>query len=131
MGDPLRLYGLKAIVTNAGSGVGEAVARTLVKHGAKVLAVDFANSGVEQQFASIKGVAGCSESYTDPGRLPALIEVAVDKLGGIDILVTDFALPTDGPIESDGDTESYRNKKRDSEVTRCPAFDLGVQCHRP
>ena len=48
MGDPLRLYGLKAIVTNAGGGIGEAVARTLIKHGAKVLAVDSANSGVEQ-----------------------------------------------------------------------------------
>ena len=103
MGDPLRLYGLKAIVTNAGSGIGEAVARTLVKHGAKVLAVDTANSGVEQHFAAVKGVEGFSESYTDAGRLPALIEMAIDKLGGIDILVTDFALPTDGPIESDGD----------------------------
>lgn len=103
MGDPLRLYGLKAIVTNAGSGIGEAVARTLVKHGAKVLAVDSGNSGVEQHFSSVKGVQGYSESYIDTGRIPALIEVAVEKLGGIDILVTDFALPIGGPIESDGD----------------------------
>ena len=102
MGDPLRLYGLKAIVTNGGSGIGEAVARTLIKHGAQVLAVDSANSGVEQHFESVKGVDGHSEAYTDTGRIPALIEAAVEKLGGIDILVTDFALPTDGPIESDG-----------------------------
>jgi 3-oxoacyl-[acyl-carrier protein] reductase len=103
MGDPLRLYGLKAIVTNAGSGIGEAVARTLIKHGAKVMAVDTLNSGVEQHFASVKGVDGHSEAYTDPGRLPALIESAVEKLGGIDILVTDFALTFDGPIESAGE----------------------------
>lgn len=103
MGDPLRLYGLKAIVTNAGSGIGEAVARTLIKHGAKVLAVDSANSGVEQQFKSVKGVEGHSEAYTDTARMPALIETAAEKLGGIDILVTDFALPTNGPIESEGD----------------------------
>ncbi len=103
MGDPLRLYGLKALVTNAGGGIGEAVARTLVKHGASVLAVDDSNSGVEQLFASVKGVEGYSESYTNTGRLPALIETAVEKLGHIDILVTDFALPTDGLIESDGD----------------------------
>lgn len=103
MGDPLRLYGLKALVTNAGSGIGEAVARTLVKHGAKVLAVDDANSGVEQLFKSVKGVTGHCESYTDTGRLPALIEAAVEKLGGIDILVTDFELPSDGPIDSTGE----------------------------
>ena len=29
MGDPLRLYGLKALVTGAANGIGEAVARTL------------------------------------------------------------------------------------------------------
>ena len=103
MGDPLRLYGLKALVTNAGSGIGEAVSRTLVKHGAEVLAVDDANSGVEQLFKSVKGVTGHTESYTDMGRLPALIEVAVEKLGGVDILVTDFALPTEGLIDSAGE----------------------------
>jgi 3-oxoacyl-[acyl-carrier protein] reductase len=100
MGEPLRLYGLKAIVTNAGSGIGEAVARTLIKHGAKVLAVDTVNSGVEQHFASVKGVEGHSEAYIDSGRLPALIEAAVEKLGGIDILVTDFALPINAPIRA-------------------------------
>ena len=47
MGAALRLYGLNALVLNAGSCIGEAVARTLVKHGAAVLAVDTKNSGVE------------------------------------------------------------------------------------
>ena len=46
MAEPLRLYGLKALVTSGASGIGEAVARTLVKHGADVLAVDGVNSGV-------------------------------------------------------------------------------------
>jgi NAD(P)-dependent dehydrogenase (short-subunit alcohol dehydrogenase family) len=60
MGDPLRLYGLKALVTNAASGIGEAMSRTLVKHGATVLAVDTSNSGIEQHFASVKGIVGHS-----------------------------------------------------------------------
>ena len=47
MADPLRLYGLNALVLNAGSGIGEASARTLIKHGATVLAVDTNNSGIE------------------------------------------------------------------------------------
>ena len=53
MADPLRLYGLRALVTNAANGIGEAVSRTLVKHGASVLAVDTVNSGVEQHFAAV------------------------------------------------------------------------------
>ena len=56
MGDPLRLYGMNALVLNGGSGIGEAVARTLVKHGATVVAVDKSNRGVEQHFASVKGI---------------------------------------------------------------------------
>ena len=39
MADALRLFGLRAVVTGADSGIGEAIARTLAKHGAEVLAV--------------------------------------------------------------------------------------------
>jgi NAD(P)-dependent dehydrogenase (short-subunit alcohol dehydrogenase family) len=43
MGDPLRLYGLNALVLNAAGGISEAIARTLTKHGAAVFAVDTKN----------------------------------------------------------------------------------------
>ena len=92
MADPPRLYGLNAVVTSAATGIGEAVARTLVKHGASVFAVDTANSGVEQQFKGVKGVTAHVESLRDPGRMPALAEAAADTLGGIDILGNEFPL---------------------------------------
>jgi NAD(P)-dependent dehydrogenase (short-subunit alcohol dehydrogenase family) len=102
MGDPLRLYGLKAVVTSASSGIGEAISRTLVKHGATVLAVDSANSGVDQHFVSVKGINGHTAGLNDASRLPALVEEAVDKLGGIDILVNEFLLSAETPLP-DGD----------------------------
>ena len=102
MADPLRLYGLKALVTNAASGIGEAVSRTLIKHGATVLAADTVNSGVEQHYASVKGIDGHTANLSDAARIPALIEDAVDHLGGIDILVVDFPLQADSPL-ADGD----------------------------
>ena len=104
MGDPLRLYGLNALVTNAASGIGEAISRTLIKHGAKVLAVDTANSGVEQHFRSVKGIEGHSASLTDATRMPALVEEAVSHLGGIDILVNEFPLSGEAPL-ADGDEQ--------------------------
>ena len=107
MGDPLRLYGLKALVTNAGGGIGEAISRTLIKHGATVLAVDTSNSGVEQHFASVKGIDGHSANLTDATRMPALIEEAVERLGGIDILINDFPLPVEAPL-GDGDAQLDR-----------------------
>lgn len=107
MGDPLRLYGLKALVTNAGGGIGEAISRTLIKHGATVLAVDTSNSGVEQHFASVKGIDGHSANLTDATRMPALIEEAVERLGGIDMLINDFPLPVEAPL-ADGDAQLDR-----------------------
>ena len=103
MGDPLRLYGLNALVINGGSGIGEATARTLSKHGAAVLAADTANSGVEQLFRSVKGIDGHEVSLKDPSRLPTLIAEAVGKLGGLDILVTDFPLAAEAPLENADD----------------------------
>ena len=102
MGDPLRLYGLNALVMNGASGIGEATARTLAKHGATVLAVDTANSGVEQHFRRVKRIEGHVSSLTDPARIPQLIDAAIAKLGGLDILVNDFPLAADEPL-TDGD----------------------------
>jgi len=120
MGDPLRLYGLKALVTNAASGIGEAISRTLIKHGATVLAVDSANSGVEQHFGSVKGINGHSANLNDVSRLPALIEEAVDKLGGIDILVNEFLLNGEAPIaEGDEKLDEILQLRADLVMTMC------------
>lgn len=99
MGDPLRLYGLNALVLNAAGGIGEAIARTLIKHGATVIAADSSNSGVRQHYASVKGITGMVAALTDPDRMPAVIEEAASKLGGIDILVNDFPLQPETPID--------------------------------
>ena len=98
MADPKRLYGLKALVLNAADGIGEAIARTLVKHGAKVIAADTGNSGVAQQFASVRGVTGVVANLTDPESLATLVEETAAKLGGLDILVNDFLLRQEAPV---------------------------------
>lgn len=102
MGDSSRLYGLNALVLNAASGIGEAIARTLVKHGAHVVAADTANSGVEQHFASVKGVTGVNARMTDVDAMRPLVDSAAEKLGGLDIVVNDFPLQPDEPLQQIG-----------------------------
>jgi NAD(P)-dependent dehydrogenase (short-subunit alcohol dehydrogenase family) len=120
MAAPLRLYGLKALVTNAASGIGEAASRTLVKHGAAVLAVDTVNSGVEQHYKSVKGIEGMSANLTDPARMPALVEQSVEKLGGIDILIVDFPLPVEAPLDdADGKLDSLLQTRADLIMSIC------------
>jgi NAD(P)-dependent dehydrogenase (short-subunit alcohol dehydrogenase family) len=98
MAAPLRLYGLKALICNAGGGIGEACARTLVKHGAAVLAVGTQNSGVDQTFRRVKGIDGLAANLVDATRMPALVEEAIKRLGSIDILVNDFPWQVDTPL---------------------------------
>ena len=120
MGDPLRLYGLKALVTSAASGIGEAVARTLAKHGATVLAVDTVNSGVEQQFKTVKGIEGVSASLGEASRMPALVEDAVERLGGVDILVTEFPVRPEAPLSSgDASFETLLETRADLVMAIC------------
>ena len=57
MDDARRLFGLKAVVTGAANGIGEAVARTFVKHGARVLSVDALDTGIETKFSSVRGIS--------------------------------------------------------------------------
>ena len=102
MAEPLRLYGMKALVTSAAGGIGEAVARTLIKHGAEVLAVDDPKSGVERHFASVRGVHGLATTFDDPDRIPALVEDAAGKLGALDILVNEFPVTPRTPIAEEG-----------------------------
>ncbi|MDJ0708741.1 MAG: SDR family oxidoreductase [Woeseiaceae bacterium] len=112
MADPKRLYGLKALVLNAGGGIGEAIARTLLKHGASVVAADTPNSGVEQLFQRVKGIAGVGAPLTDSDRLQSLIDDAVEKLGGLDILVNDFPMRQDGPFEKADEALEAHLKQR-------------------
>ena len=101
MANALRLFGLRAVVTSAASGVGEAIVRTLIKHGAEVLAVDSANSGIESHFDSVRGVHGAVCDINAPDVGSRLSELASTELGVVDIVVCNFNLYADAPI-SDG-----------------------------
>ena len=98
MADPLRLYGLKAIVTGAASGIGEAIARTFIKHGADVLAVDAPSSGIDRQFSSVRGITGFEADFRDAGGIDAMLRQATEMFGGADIVVCNVDAHPDQPI---------------------------------
>jgi 3-oxoacyl-[acyl-carrier protein] reductase len=91
MSDELRLYALKAVVTGAADGIGEAIARTFVKHGAEVLAVDSSQSKLDSSLGRVRGI---SVFAMDPElqSTPEMLARAVrDRLSGLDILVNNFS----------------------------------------
>ncbi|MDH5502290.1 MAG: SDR family oxidoreductase, partial [Gammaproteobacteria bacterium] len=98
MTDALRLFGLKAIVTEAGSGIGEAIVRTFVKQGAEVLAIDAAGSGVETHFRKVSGVSGVVLDMHALDASKQLASEAKKSLGGLDIVVSNFDWHRKTPI---------------------------------
>ncbi len=104
MADALRLFGLRAVVTGAGGGIGEAIVRTLVKHGAEVLAIDSPNSGIETHFKGVRGVRGAPLDMKGADAVTKVGELAATELGVVDIVICNLSAQSEGPI-SDGDDE--------------------------
>jgi NAD(P)-dependent dehydrogenase (short-subunit alcohol dehydrogenase family) len=80
-----------AIVTGGGKELGFAIARGLAIDGAKVLVVSRSEESARQAVAKIEGVGGVAvplvEDITTAGAADRIAAAAVERFGGIDILV--------------------------------------------
>lgn len=108
MAELKRLYGLKAIVTGAASSIGEAIARTFVKHGAEVVAVDPADSGIDRIYRRVRGVHALTFDAMESTLSAKVTQAALDRLGGLDILVNNFADRVDALSPTAVDAERDR-----------------------
>lgn len=96
------LEGKVAVVTGAGSGIGEAVARTMAAEGAAVVLgdVDARAGQVAQQLADAGGRARYVRTdVTDEASVAALMDAAAGHFGSLDILVANAGIPeAKGPV---------------------------------
>jgi NAD(P)-dependent dehydrogenase (short-subunit alcohol dehydrogenase family) len=105
MSDALRLFGLRALVTDAGTGIGEAVARTFSQHGAQVLAVDSPASGIETHYRGVHGITPCALDMFRQGAADDLLGEVETQFGSLDIVVNNYDWQTGTPIGQQDETE--------------------------
>src|SRR5690606_11899022 len=90
-GDEMKLAGKSAVVTGAGSGIGEAIAKRFAEAGLRVVAADVSESGARRVAWEIEAAGGAALAVAadvsqedDVGRM---MEAAVEAFGSLDVLV--------------------------------------------
>lgn len=102
-----RLEGKVAIVTGGSGGIGRTTVQTLAREGADVVVADLElakTEAVAREVVEAGGRAvGCVADVSDEAAVKAMIDVAVDNFGGLDVLHNNAAAIGDGRAGSDFD----------------------------
>lgn len=86
-----RLEGKVAIVTGAGTGIGEAIAHKFAKEGAKVVVNGLPDDPIQDVANAIAQYGGEAIAYagdvSEPSHAEACVQAAVNKYGRLDVLI--------------------------------------------
>jgi len=106
MNEFLGLEGKVAVVTGGASGLGQAVARGLVREGARVVLGDLDKAGLERMAAELGGPVRVKRTdVTRRDDIAALFALTDEAFGPVEILVTCAGIISSAPLAEMTETE--------------------------
>jgi NAD(P)-dependent dehydrogenase (short-subunit alcohol dehydrogenase family) len=97
--------GKVAIVTGAGSGIGEAVAREIAARGGSVVVADVNQAAAERVAKALNAEGGTAKAIrtdvADPAAVETMVQFAVEAFGGLDVAINNAGIG--GPLAPTGD----------------------------
>ena len=96
----LGLKGRRALVTAASKGIGRACAEALMAEGSSVFIASRDAKAIQAAAEEIGATGSSARDLSHPGDPEALVAEAIDRLGGLDILVVNTGGPPPGLFES-------------------------------
>ncbi|MEY9213504.1 SDR family oxidoreductase [Thermobifida halotolerans] len=103
------LDGKVAIVTGAASGIGLACVQALAASGARVVLADLDVDATARAAETVRGdTLAVWTDVADPGSVDSLVDVAVDRFGGLHAMVNSAAVSGESVPVGDYSTESWR-----------------------
>lgn len=92
--------GKTVIVTGAGSGLGECIAKEFSKYGANVVLVDRNEEGLKRVYSEIgKNAVYCVLDVTKYSQITKLVDMTIEHFGKIDILINNAGICKMMPID--------------------------------
>ena len=107
----MKLVGKLALVTGAGSGIGEAIALLFAREGADIAVNDINPAAAEKTVEAVRKLGrkaiALEADVADYDQVDAMVDRVINEFGGVHILVNNAGIPTQGPFLENQTPENW------------------------